>query len=158
MYLDTDDLVTSSIIAFLIAIVVFVFSIKAFRYLSPDGIVAEQGLSSHTWIEKPNYITNVSNLHICQNVFMIILFIFIINNVWQKISNQIFRLQDPNACVVCETLTHGSKIRYCDSCGIFVDLGCIRKANKRICCKILSTNRPSKAFTHYWNKCNYFKR
>lgn len=64
MYLDTDDLVTSSIIAFLIAIVVFIFSVKVFRYLSPDGIVAAQGLSSHTWIEKPSYIINVSILSV----------------------------------------------------------------------------------------------
>lgn len=60
MYLDTDDLVTSSIIAFLIAIVVFIFSIKAFRSLFPDGDVADKGLSSHVWVEKPTYIISVS--------------------------------------------------------------------------------------------------
>ncbi|XP_015369348.1 PREDICTED: diacylglycerol kinase epsilon [Diuraphis noxia] len=117
MYLDTDDLVTSSLIAFLIAIVVFVFSIKAFRWLSSENDVADKGLSSHVWVEKPTYI-----------------------------------LSDPNACTVCETLTHGSKVRYCDNCEIFVDIGCVKKANKRICCKILSTNRPSKTFIHHWNK------
>lgn len=60
MYLDTDDLVTSSIITFLIAIVVFVFSIKAFRWLFPDINVADNGLSSHAWVEKPSYIISVS--------------------------------------------------------------------------------------------------
>ncbi|VVC36101.1 Diacylglycerol kinase, accessory domain,Diacylglycerol kinase, catalytic domain,Zinc [Cinara cedri] len=117
MYLDPDDLVTSSLIAFLIAIIVFVFSIKVFRLLFPDGNVADKGVSSHVWIEKPAYI-----------------------------------ISDPNACILCETLTHGSKVRYCDHCGIFVDLGCIKKANKLICCKILSTNRSPKLFTHHWNK------
>jgi len=60
MYLDTDDLVTSSIIAFLIAIVVFVLSVKAFRWLSPENYVADKGLSSHVWVEKPSYILSVS--------------------------------------------------------------------------------------------------
>jgi len=60
MYLDTDDLVTSSIIAFLIAIVVFVFSIKAFRWLFPENDVADKSLSSHVWVEKPVYILSVS--------------------------------------------------------------------------------------------------
>jgi len=109
--------VTSSIIAFAIAIVVFIFSVKLFRWLFPDVDVTNKGLSQHTWIEKPTYIVS-----------------------------------DPNACIMCETLTHGSRVRYCDSCGIFVDLGCIKKANKRISCKILSTNRPEKSFTHHWNK------
>lgn len=60
MYLDTDDLVTSSIIAFLIAIIVFVFSIKVFRLLTPDGDLADKGVSSHVWVEKPTYIISVS--------------------------------------------------------------------------------------------------
>lgn len=60
MYLDTEDLVTSSIIAFLIAIVVFVFSIKAFRWLFPESNVADKGFSSHVWVEKPTYILSVS--------------------------------------------------------------------------------------------------
>jgi hypothetical protein len=60
MYLDTDDLVTSSIIAFVIAIVVFIFSIKAFRWFFPESDVADKGLSSHVWVEKPSYILSVS--------------------------------------------------------------------------------------------------
>ncbi|XP_025407270.1 diacylglycerol kinase epsilon-like isoform X2 [Sipha flava] len=116
MYLDMDDLVTSSIIAFLTASIVFILSIKVFRSFF-NGNVADKSLSSHIWVEKPTYIVS-----------------------------------DPNACVVCETLTHGSKVRYCDSCRIFVDLGCIKKADKQICCKMLSTNRPLKEFTHHWNK------
>lgn len=60
MYLDTNDLVTSSIIAFLIAIVVFIFSIKVFRWLFPDVNVATKSLSSHVWVEKPSYIISVS--------------------------------------------------------------------------------------------------
>lgn len=60
MYLDTDDLVTSSIITFIIAIVVFVLSIKAFRWLSPENDVADKGVSSHVWVEKPTYILSVS--------------------------------------------------------------------------------------------------
>lgn len=63
MYLDTDDLVTSSIIAFLIAIVVFVFSIKAFRWLFPESDIDDKGLSSHVWVEKPSYILSVSNIN-----------------------------------------------------------------------------------------------
>jgi len=60
MYLDKDDLVTSSIIAFLIAIVVFVFSIKTFRWLSSENYVPDKGLSSHVWVEKPTCILSVS--------------------------------------------------------------------------------------------------
>lgn len=60
MFLDTDDLVTSSIITFLIAIVVFVFSIKVFKWLFPDINVADKSLSSHVWVEKPAYIISVS--------------------------------------------------------------------------------------------------
>lgn len=62
MNLDTDDLVTSSLIAFLVASVVFVFSIKAFRSLFPDSDVSIKGLSSHIWVEKPTYIVSVSLL------------------------------------------------------------------------------------------------
>lgn len=62
MYLDTDDLVTSSIITFVIATVVFVFSIKLFRRTFPDGIAADNSLSSHVWVEKPAYIVSVSVL------------------------------------------------------------------------------------------------
>lgn len=60
MYLDTNDLVTSSIIAFIIAIVVFVYSIKAFRWLCSENDVADKGLSSHVWVEKPTYILSVN--------------------------------------------------------------------------------------------------
>lgn len=78
MYLDSDDLVTSSIIAFLIAIVVFVFSIKVFRWLSPENDVADKRLSSHVWVEKPSYILSVS----------------IIQSVWVYFQYKILKVYD----------------------------------------------------------------
>lgn len=61
MYLDTDDLVTSSIVAVGITIVVFILSVKVFRCLFPDDGVTKKSLSSHAWVEKPTYITSVSH-------------------------------------------------------------------------------------------------
>ncbi|XP_050422906.1 diacylglycerol kinase epsilon-like [Adelges cooleyi] len=117
MYLIEDDLIKSSLITVFIAAVVFFTSIKIFKLLFPTSDVADKNWTSHTWVEKPLFISN-----------------------------------DPNACNVCDTLIYGSNTRYCDSCGLFVDVGCLKKANKRIYCKVLSTNRLSDAFKHHWVK------
>ncbi|XP_050524928.1 diacylglycerol kinase epsilon-like [Daktulosphaira vitifoliae] len=61
-----------------------------------------------------------------------------------------FISNDPHVCSVCDTLIHGSNIRYCDSCGLLVDLICLKKANKRIKCKLISTNKSAKTFSHHW--------
>lgn len=68
-----DDLVTSSIIAFLTASIVFILSIKVFRLLS-NGNFADKGLSSHVWVEKPTYIVSVS-ISLLKKCLLIIMFL-----------------------------------------------------------------------------------
>jgi len=55
----------------------------------------------------------------------------------------------PSHCSICEEILLAGGM-LCDSCGICVDSGCMKKANKRILCKPVSLESTS--MKHHWVK------
>ncbi|XP_027227512.1 diacylglycerol kinase epsilon isoform X1 [Penaeus vannamei] len=59
----------------------------------------------------------------------------------------------PSYCNICETLIMASDGAFCDSCGVCADSPqCIKKANKKLPCKVITTNATS--HKHHWVKGN----
>ncbi|XP_012256504.2 diacylglycerol kinase epsilon [Athalia rosae] len=56
-------------------------------------------------------------------------------------------------CSICESMLLNVDSLYCDSCGVCADRGCIKLANKRLKCKVitLASDQPMK---HHWVKGN----
>ncbi|GJQ73668.1 hypothetical protein Trydic_g14006 [Trypoxylus dichotomus] len=55
-------------------------------------------------------------------------------------------------CSICESLLLNGIGVYCDCCGVCADTDCIKKANKRLQCKVITSK--SEAFLHHWVKGN----
>ncbi|KRT80304.1 C1 domain containing protein [Oryctes borbonicus] len=55
-------------------------------------------------------------------------------------------------CSICESLLLNGIGVYCDCCGVCSDTDCIKKANKRLQCKVITSK--TEAFLHHWVKGN----
>nr|CAD7195775.1 unnamed protein product [Timema douglasi] len=61
------------------------------------------------------------------------------------------RLTETCYCSVCESLMMTGEGLYCDCCGVCADRGCIRAADRKFRCKVISCSDKGR-WKHHWVK------